>query len=351
MLEHLPYDVYQTPSYVEFSARNEGGQPMAFLCGTSRNRCLIPMIARPVEDADGVWRDASSPYGYPGILCAPEAGAADLRWTLEQLLEACRTERIVSVFIRLHPMQPLPPEALAGFGSVIDHGETVYVDLTPPLEQVRRGYRSDHRAGVKKLVTLGYSATIDDWDRLDEAAALYRTTMQRVGADPWYIFSDSYFRDWRASVGKAAHLCTVSSQSGTLAAMGTFTFVNGLAENHLSGSGDAFRAVAPAKLRVDTTLEWLRDRGCRRFHLGGGVGCRNDTLFQFKAGFSQDRARFRTFRMIADESAYAQLTRLRKVGAAEWDENYFPAYRAPKHTRKTNGGPVLVGAGGAKEVR
>lgn len=334
LLRIFPYDVYQTPEYAEFSAKHEGGEPMAFYAEANGYRSLIPLLVRAVPQVETGWRDASSPYGYPGVIGTPEASPEDLRAALFQFQDACREANIVSAFIRLHPFQPLPAETLSEFGAVIDHGETVYVDLTKPEEEVWRGIRRDHRKGIKRLLALGFTASIDRWELLDEAASVYRSTMLRVGADPWYLFSNSYFQDLKATLGPAAHLCTVMSPEGTLAAAGVFTVINEIAEGHLSGSAEEYRALAPAKLKTDATLRWLMENGCRRLHLGGGVGCQRDSLFDFKSGFSKDRSRFQTFRMIIDAEKYKRLTEDQAAAGADSDMDYFPAYRSPKHFKK-----------------
>src|SRR5215204_4411370 len=69
--------------------------------------------------------------------------------------------------------------------------------------------------------------------------------------------------------------------------------------------------------------------GARVFHLGGGVGGREDSLFQYKAGFSDRRHEFTTWQWIVDEITYDRLCRERdgQAGSREVDSAYFPAYR------------------------
>ena len=62
--------------------------------------------------------------------------------------------------------------------------------------------------------------------------------------------------------------------------------------------------------------------GAEIFHLGGGRGSGEDSLFRFKAGFSAARHRFALWCWVIDEPAYAGLT------GGQPPTAYFPAYRA-----------------------
>jgi hypothetical protein len=76
----------------------------------------------------------------------------------------------------------------------------------------------------------------------------------------------------------------------------------------------------------DFVRRWSKERGNRVFHLGGGSGSREDSLFHFKAGFSPLRAEFQSVRVIFDQERYQALA-LRAQGIPSATD-YFPAYRA-----------------------
>jgi thiamine pyrophosphokinase len=84
---------------------------------------------------------------------------------------------------------------------------------------------------------------------------------------------------------------------------------------------------------IDEMRLWSKQRGNRIFHLGGGLGSRQDSLFDFKASFSKQRHPFYTLRLITDSQNYRNLIKAR---AMEMNINpeeliqtsYFPAYRA-----------------------
>jgi hypothetical protein len=148
-------------------------------------------------------------------------------------------------------------------------------------------------------------------------------------ADPSYFFDRSYFEDLRRCLGPHLHLCAVRAPGGELAAAGLFTEMGDLMQFHLSGTAEAHRRAGPAKLMLIHMRDWARERGLRILHLGGGVGCREDSLSFFKQGFSKLRSRFQTLRLVLDPAAYATLADRRGAAGAGPDEGFFPAYRRP----------------------
>jgi lipid II:glycine glycyltransferase (peptidoglycan interpeptide bridge formation enzyme) len=228
--------------------------------------------------------------------------------------------------VRGHPLlgPDLPPE----IGTVIDHGPTVSIDLTRPEDELWRVMSSGHKAQIKKALRAGHRAFFDErFEHLDAFIALYRATMDRVGAEPHYFFGDRYFADLRQALGERLHLCLVEI-GGEIAGGGLFVETGGLVQFHLSGTVDRFRRERPSKLMLHFVRGWAKERGGKRFHLGGGLGAAEDSLFEFKAGFATDRHEFRTLRVVTDEPAYAGLVHARDPGADATDRRgYFPLYR------------------------
>ena len=76
---------------------------------------------------------------------------------------------------------------------------------------------------------------------------------------------------------------------------------------------------------------WAKDQGYSVFHLGGGLGAKADSLFDFKASFSKLRAEFYTWRLICDESKFLyacnqwEIIHKRRINSVG---DYFPSYRA-----------------------
>ena len=241
-------------------------------------------------------------------------------------MAALREAGLVSAFVRLHPL--LNPEPPLGIGVLVQHGETVSVDLALSKEALWVQTRLNHRRDITRALRLGFVARMDEeWRHLETFTHLYRATMARRSAAPFYYFDDAYFDGLRDALGESLHLCVVEKDGG-IAAAGLFVETNGIVEYHLSGTDDAFRTVQPTKLMMHFVRGWAKDRGNRVLHLGGGVGGYRDSLLQFKVGFSPRHHVFATLRMIIDEREYLRLVAARDPELdPDAGSGFFPPYR------------------------
>ena len=334
-LRAVPHDFYHLPGYVELCARQEEGEAAAFWVEEGDCAMLAPFVLRRLPaslDQTSEERDAAAPYGYPTPLLKGGPSEAMVAAFLEAFREVGAAAGIVCAFFRFHPLLAMPAGPFRAFGTLLEHGETVYVDLTLPPEELSRQTRVNHRADARRLGAEGFRVELDNWARLAEFVAIYEETMRFRAAESFYFFEPGYFEALRACMGEQLHLCSVVAPSGETACAGLFTCVEGLVEFHLSGTADAYRRVGPTKLMLIYMRDWAKARGERFLHLGGGVGCRADSLAFFKQGFSPLRSSFSTFRMVLKPDSYRRLVRRRawgEVPQVEQPTDFFPAYRRP----------------------
>lgn len=317
VLRVYPHDFHHEPRYAALSAVQEDRVPRALHVEDGDRRMLLPLLVR-----DGL--DAASPYGYPG----PIGDADFFTDALQAGLDRARSEGLVSIFVRLHPLlNAVPP---AGIGTLVRHGDTISIDLRQATEAMWTQTRADHRNQINKALRLGHAASMDvSFARYVEFQEIYGSTMRRVGASSYYLFDDRYFADLRASLEERLHLCVVEID-GALAGGGLFVETDGLVQYHLSATDESFLKQRPTKLMLHYARGWAKDRGNTRLHLGGGVGGAQDSLFDFKAGFSPERHPYQTLRLVADPVRYAELVRARDPTADIADlSGFFPSYRAP----------------------
>jgi hypothetical protein len=345
VLERTPHDVYHLPHYARFAARHEGGTPCAFYASSHHRALLIPLLVRPLPADIGSphgWSDAASPYGYPGPIATHPL---DRAWVLESLRafrHLARQHRILTAFLRLHPLRGIPHETMAACASTVHHGDVVYVDLMRTDEQIWADTCTNHRRNIKRMLEAGFSESIDDWTAYPSFPALYRATMDRVNASSFYFFSDAYFRDLREMFPGELHLSTVRAPHGEIASAGLFTHTNGIVEYHLSGTAAEFRQHAPSKLMLDAVRRWAARIGAAVMNFGGGTGGQVSSLFDFKSGFSRSRAPFHTARLIFDAALYDAVTRTGagRDAAPLSDAGFFPIYREPRRPPEPD--PVSV---------
>jgi hypothetical protein len=336
VLERCRHDVYHLPGYLRACAVAEGGEPVAFLAEDGPAACLIPMLLRPVPaslDRGGWWQDAVAPYGYASPLFAGAPSPAQQAGFAALFRRIADHRCIISAFLRLHPLLGLPPQALLDQGRLVEHGQTIFLDLTQSHEALEAQVRARYRSAIRNLRRDGYKVVLDDWRQFDAFLRIYEETMLRNAASPFYFFKRDYFQALRSNLGERLHLGVVLAPDGlTVASAALFTEVDGIVQYHLGGTSSAHLAPGPFKLMLVHLRDWAKARGNHQLHLGGGVGAAADSLFEFKAGFSDQRATFRTLRMILDNGAYAQLTAWsRRASERKPMERraFFPGYRRP----------------------
>jgi hypothetical protein len=335
-LQGVPHDSYHLPAYLAFCAGQEGGEAVAFLAEDGGATMLAPLLLRGLPPSlcpDGRYQDASAPYGYACPLLAGDPDPGQVAAFLGTFRDQAKARGIVSAFFRLHPLLPLPREPFLEYGQLVDHGETIFLDLTQSVEELDAQVRAGHRSDLRHLQREGYTVVMDDWGRLDDFVRVYEQTMVRHAASAFYFFGRNYFDALRAALGERLHLAVVLAPGGgTVASAGLFLEEAGALEYHLSGTDEWYLKDGPTKLMLNHVRDWGKARGDRWFHLGGGVGAQADSLFDFKKGFSRLRATFTSFRMIVDPEAYGELS---TWGHGPSDRKllerrrYFPGYRRP----------------------
>lgn len=321
-LQLAAHDMYHEPDYVVLDAALYGGAPTAYHYAEPGRQFLMPLIVRDIAGSDH--KDALSPYGYPGPIANGDAGfwgraAGAMAGTL-------RDAGIVSAFVRMHPLLDAPLPALAGHGTLVRHGETVSMDLRAGLDEMWSQTRSDHRNHINRARRAGTRVVFDDWDRLGEWVAVYHDNMRRVGAADYYFFTREHLEALHDAVGDRMHLA-VALEGDEVVGGNTFFEYDGIATGYVSSTRRARNRYAD-ELLYDEVRRWCKSRGDTVFHLGGGKGGSNDSLFSYKAGFSPSRHPFHTWRVVTDPVAYAGLVRDRRPAADPADLTAtFPSYR------------------------
>lgn len=336
-LRGVRHDVYHLPGYVALAARCEGGRPIAFHASDGEDAMLVPLLLRRVPQGlcrgDELW-DAVSPYGYASPLFTRPDSSEVCRRLMETFIGAACDQGLVTLFLRMHPLLDGPLQVLSGMGTLVEHGNTVSIDLRQSPDELSRDMSTNHRRGIRKLCKAGFHAVLDVWEYLPDFVRIYRQTMARVGAEVFYFFKESYFEDLRTFLEAHLHLCCVLSPDGKVAAAGLFTLVDGILEYHLGGSRDDYLDFAPSKIMFAFMRNWGQRQGERLFHLGGGLGGRNDSLFAFKAGFSSRLTPFHTFRLVLNQNLYSSLCASweKRSGMPMFGIDFFPAYRKIEKT-------------------
>ncbi len=321
-LSFMKYDSYHTWDYHQIAFENGEGDPVLFLYESGNVKISLPLLIRKIDD---VWIDATSVYGYPGIIETENTTPSHLEQFFLELTQWAEINNCVSIFSRLNSIVSLTNHE--SFHSIYNAGETVKIDLTVSLERQRASYRKNYRNLVKRLVKDGYSCS---WSRSDddlfEFINIYNNTMRNLGASDFYFFDINYYQAIMKSSEFETRIYSCFL-NGERVCSGLFVFCCDVVQYHLGGTVDSFKHSAPTRLMIDTVRVDATNLGYTTFHLGGGLSGKRDSLFEFKYGFSKDAINFNVLKLITNPSKYASLSGACYSESNDLSEGFFPLYR------------------------
>jgi Acetyltransferase (GNAT) domain len=322
-------DTYLQREYVTAAAVLEPGEPTLLHLADSGGDVVLALILRTVPGSE--LGDVITPYGYGGAVAIGEDPPAKRFHELYE--EWCRERGAVSTFVRFHPLfanhRYAGPRLHLAYG-----GPTIGWPLAD-RERLLAGMDGKHRNSCRKALRSGV--------RVEAARApadvsgfvgLYESTMRRREAADFYFFPPRY---WEQLTRLGDRLVRFDALlEGEVVASALCLVGERWLHYHLAATRDEARALGASNLLLLKAAGWGWKQGLETFHLGGGAGTREDSLFGFKRRFTAEPAlEFWVGRAVHDEHAYRRLT-----GEAEisWD-GFFPAYRVPGALSHTAGTP------------
>ncbi|QHT63435.1 GNAT family N-acetyltransferase [Paenibacillus lycopersici] len=320
------YDTYYLNEYVSaFRHTNDGEPLLLYYQGDDMRLCYVVQQSDIADTAEfdghvqrGEYFDWSTPYGYGG----PLTEGQDLREVADffrQLIRYCREQRVVSQFIRFHPL--LQNQSL--FESYCDLRRlkhTVVID-TSDRQVIASNLDAKNRNMIRKAEKNGIQIKIDNSDAAKAVfVELYRGTMDRNRASDYYYFNAAFFADTFASLEGNCSLFS-AWLGDEIASSAIIMHSADKMHYHLSASRREYMHLAPNNLLLYTAACWGADNGFQAFHLGGGVAA-EDSLFAFKRSFNkQGLADFYIGRTIFCEDGYSKLLNIRAAS----DVHFNPA--------------------------
>lgn len=286
----------------------------------------FPLIVRPIDGTE--FFDATSVYGYCGpIASAPidDLPKEFISFFQHSFLNYCNSEKIVSVFSRLHPLIK-QNNFFDDFGELVDLNKTVSIDLTIPIDEQRRAFRKSLKNRINKLRRLGFIVEeANEKQEIESFIDIYYSTMDKLGATDGYYFSREYFHSFLDNMDFNSKLLLAKFE-GEIVAGAVFTIVGEIMQYHLSGTLQSYLNKAPMNLILDEARLLGSSLDLTHLHLGGGVGGEDyDSLFEFKSGFSKDFYQFTVWKLIVDPVKYDEL--VKKKSLQNSASNFFPLYR------------------------
>ncbi|WP_042348349.1 GNAT family N-acetyltransferase [Bacillus massiliigorillae] len=330
-------DLYYYHGYCSLSYLMGDGEPYLFFFEDD-NECLVcyPYIKRRIElpfmNDDMLKEDVFdiiTPNGFGGPLTQniSEKTIGKFRRDFE---EHCQKENIISEFIRFHPIiqnHHYLEECL----EVIYDRETVYIDLTKSEEEIFNNYHKNHKRNIHKAISNNFEFRVLAKDEamllIKDFYILYKETMDKVGATPYYYYSIEYLTSFLLDLDKHCRIAAVFDE-GKLISAALCMFNEEYIHYHLGCSKKEYLHLGINPFLFHHLALWSKKVGCRALHLGGGhIG--RDSLFQFKHRFNDEGTLdFYVGRKIHNISKYNLLVRnWEKYYSQDASSGFFPLYR------------------------
>lgn len=329
------YDVYYLSDYVKAFEIHGDGKPVLLYYEGFGLRAINVVMKRDIsmdkrfteKIPPSTYFDFSTPYGYGGFLLEGEMTKNNLDQLKEAYYSFCKKEGIISEFVRFHPVLK-NSKTTEEIYEVSTHGKTITMELKDKT-QIWNDLSSKNRNCIRKSVKSGVEVF---WGRdpelIEKFKVLYNAIMDKDQAKEYYYFDNDFYHSILHDL-KNNSLIFYAVLNGKTIAMSIVLFSNNQMHYHLSASDINNQHLAPTNLLLYEAACWGSENGYTIFHLGGGLGSKEDNLYKFKKAFNRNSEnRFSTGRKIFDEEKFQHLINLRrKEEMGKLNDNYFPRYR------------------------
>jgi len=303
-------DIHLTARYHRMYEENGDGEARLFVYRTSVGQYVVPFLLRPVPSylTPSALFDIESAYGYSGPVSS-SLDAHFLREADQAFAEYCRDEKVVTEFVRFHPL--LSNQRFLAADStmqVIHLRDYVAVDLTQSSDERWENYTPQNRNKIRKAEKAGYYIHHDrTLASYDDFVRIYLENMRQLKAAPQYYFSPAYFTALRRLALSDGALLLVK-QNEKVEGAAIFLGSGRWAHYFLSSVTPEGRRNGVGNLLLHKGLNLAADRGCLSMHLGGGLSAdAHDPLLVFKQNFSRQSVPFYIGKRVHDATGYHQL--------------------------------------------
>lgn len=327
------YDIYYLSSYVKAFRIHGDGEPILIYFDNNEIRAINVVMRRDISKnykfkdliEPDTYYDYSTPYGYGGFLLEGNITDDNIRLLKDSYEKYCLDNNIISEFVRFHPLYN-NEQNLEGIYQIEQLGNTITIDLEQP-DKIWENLVGKNRNVIRKARKNGVEIY---WGRdsslFEKFIPLYNQTMDSDDATEYYYF-DNEFYDSILHDLKYNMLFFYAVFEGKITSMAMILFGDDFMHYHLSASDREYQRLASNNLLLYEAAYWGSQNGYKKFHLGGGVGSQEDSLYSFKKRFSKDKPNtYSIGRKIFNKDLYKQLVDL-NPNVDSINSNFFPLYR------------------------
>lgn len=322
------YDVFYLSGYGKSFESHGDGEPLLFYYEDCNGKAINVVMKRDIAEDEtfssklsrNTYYDFVTPYGYGGWLIEGEINNAQL---LDEYTSWCKANRIVSEFVRFHPVIG-NQNKVTDFYKTVKLGATIAMDLSSP-ETIWENITSKNRNMIRKAEKNGIVIKRgNDNELYVRFKDIYNETMDRDNAEKYYYFDEEFYSIIRNELKDNAFVFYAENKDGKIIAASIILKADGKLSYHLSGSKIEYKNLAPTNLLLYQVALFGCENGYKSFHLGGGVGAREDSLFHFKKSFYRgEPCDYYVGKKVFDKEIYDKLT---EINGKQSD--FFPMYRS-----------------------
>lgn len=335
MLTFENHDVYYLSGYIKGFQIHGDGVPLLFYYNNNNFRAINVVMKRDISEhkefkgkiKENEYFDLSTPYGYGGFILEGELSTKNLNELDKTYTKYCKENNIVSEFVRFHPV--LENSKLNNsIYEVNDLGDTITIDLKSE-EFIWDNLTSKNRNVIRKAQKSGVEIY---WGRSEELFSqfvpMYNSTMQKDDASDYYYFNYEFYKSILEDL-QYNSMFFYAVYNEQIISMAIILFNNKKMHYHLSASDYKFRNLAATNLLLYKVACWGSLNGFETFHLGGGLGSKEDGLYKFKKSFSKKSKTFFSIgKKIFDQDKYDTLVQYRvENDLKSIQSTFFPKYR------------------------
>lgn len=295
-------DAYYTEEYVKLY-ETDSERAHCYVYTEGDNCFLMPFLSRSFSHKGETYYDFETAYGYGGpIYNTDDSDFIQNAW--KAFMKYANDNHYVCGFVRFHPLL----NNIEGFekvGKLFLDRKTVAIDLSEGIDAAwMNEIHTKNRNVIKKGEKNGLKFIVDDnYERLPEFIDLYNSTMDKLSAEDFYYFQNTYYENLKTNI-KDSFLGLVENQ-GKIIAAAIFFYSLPYGHYHLAGSDKNALSLSPNNFLLWNAAKELAGRGVQTFHLGGGTDGREDnSLFQYKRKFSKSEYQFSFGKLMFNQEVY-----------------------------------------------
>lgn len=323
------YDFYHTYDYhINCALENEEIELISYK--EQDTTIAFPVLIRPIKNSS--FFDVTSVYGYGGPLSKNITPDTNLTPFYNKLHIYFQQKNIICTYSSLNPYIDNQKKILSGIGKIENVSKIVNINLRLPLEEQEFNFSKTTKRYIKRNKKLFYSRIGKTKEDVSIFIDLYYKTMSRLNASENYFFKEEYFYNILKSKQYNAEIVFAVTKNTNINASAALVIKtnNTIIQYHLSGTLEEYKHLSPIRfilneVRIQGTLE-----GYSYFNLGGGFGGNHDSLFDFKASFSNDYKKFKIWKYILNNNEYETLSSKNKNLTPLVKTSFFPLYRYNK---------------------